>query len=247
MSQQIVINSSLVNYYKFSDKGDKILIFLHGWRSEGSIWRGVGNALKDNVSIYALDMPGFGKSPLESSFKIQDYIDIVSSFIKKLELKNVILVGHSFGGRVAIKLSATQPELVEKIVLVDSAGFVQNRKNYTAVAKMVKPIFKPAFMQSSRKWIYKKIGAEDYVTTPELKETFLNIINEDLSGYLSEIKKPTLIIWGEDDKDTPVEFAKTMKEEIKNSKLVILSGAGHYSFIDSALEFNDSLKKFIHE
>lgn len=249
MNKQIITNKHLINYHQPTSKGGKTLLFLHGWRCDSSIWKGVADLFKDdNFSIYLLDLPGFGGSDVpRSAFSLEDYADTVAGFIRKLELKNVTLVGHSVGGRIAIKLVAMKPELIDKLVLVDSAGFIQKRVGHESLAKVVKPFFKPSFMQGPRKWVYKKIGAEDYMVRPELKETFLNIINEDLSDQLPLIKKPTLIVWGEEDRDTPIEFAKKMNKEIKGSKLVAFPGAGHYSFLDKPSDFCKELLKFINQ
>lgn len=256
MKNNIVINNLLVNFYKLSKEtgraGNLSLLFLHGWRSSAEVWRAIAKALEsENVELYALDFPGFGESPKPPrDFTLQDYTDLVAGFIQKLELKSVVLIGHSFGGRVAIKLAATKPSLVAKLVLIDSAGLVLNpnkKRMMNMIAKAAKPFFKPSFMQKFRKTIYQTIGAEDYMATPDLRGTFINVVNEDLSEYLGQIRQETLIIWGEKDTDTPLEFAQIMKDKIKHSRLVIFEGAGHFSFLDRPKEFAGELKKFIAE
>lgn len=248
MQDSVVINQQLVAYNVLNQESKRALVFLHGWRSQGLVWKDIAEKINNQgFAIYMLDFPGFGGSPQPKvAFSVQDYADVVGEFIKKLKLGNVILVGHSFGGRVAIKLSAIYPNLIKKIVLVDSAGLAENKsKEISFLAKIAKPFFKPSFMMGLREKIYKKIGAEDYVATPQLRETFLKVINEDLSDYLAQINKPTLIIWGENDKDTPTSAAKLMNEKIKNSKLVVLKGAGHFSFLDKPQEFLSELTNFI--
>lgn len=248
MQDNIVINQQLISYNALNRDGKRALVFLHGWRSEGFVWKDIADKINNQgFAVYMLDLPGFGGSPEpKNPFSVQDYADVVAEFIKKLKLNNVILIGHSFGGRIAIKLSAVYPNLIEKIALVDSAGLAENKsKGVSFLAKIAKPFFKPSFMKGPREKIYKKIGAEDYVATPQLKETFLKVINEDLSENLAQINKPTLIIWGEDDKDTPLGVAKIMNEKIKNSKLVVLKEAGHFSFLDKPKEFFEELTKFI--
>jgi pimeloyl-ACP methyl ester carboxylesterase len=149
---------------------------------------------------------------------------------------------------VAIKLSSSNPELISKVVLVDSAGFAMDasKKIFTkAAAKIVKPFFKPKFMQPLRKKIYQKIGAEDYLATPELQKTFVNVTGEDLSNDMKKIQAPTLIIFGENDKVTPVTYGELMKFLIPNSKCRVLKGAGHFSFLDKPEEFAEALKDFI--
>ncbi|MCL5011010.1 MAG: alpha/beta hydrolase [Patescibacteria group bacterium] len=252
MQNNIIINNQLISYYFFNEKAEKTLVFLHGWRSQGLIWEDVASELSGRnkgVAIYLLDLPGFGNSPApKNSFFIQDYANIVAEFIKKLKLNDVILIGHSFGGRIAIKLSAQNQQAIKKLVLVDSAGLIASAKTKKGVkflAKIVKPFFKPKFMQGLRTKLYQKIGAEDYIATPYLKETFLNIANENLIDCLSYISQPTLIIWGENDKDTPLIMAKTMQEKIKNSRLIILENAGHFSFLGKPDDFRSLLEDFI--
>lgn len=225
-------------------------MFLHGWRAQGLVWRDVAARLSESrdFAIYLLDLPGFGGSTLpKTPFHVQDYTNLISGFIEKLDLGKVILIGHSFGGRIATKLAAQKPELVEKLILVDSAGLMTNKKSggLKFLAKMVKPLFRPKFMKGLREKIYQKIGAEDYTATPNLKETFLKVINEDLSGYLPKVSQPTLIIWGENDKTTPLGDAKIMKAKIKNSQLVVFENAGHSCFLDKPKEFCDELIRFI--
>ncbi len=207
-----------------------------------------GFRIKD-VGFFALDFPGFGKSAMPAKdFTVADYAEIVRRFIEKLELKNVILVGHSFGGRVGIKLASKYPGTIDKLVLVDSAGFIthQKKKNLiSAMAKFARPFFKPKFMQGLRRKIYRHIGAEDYLATPQLQKTFVNVVSEDLSADMEKILCPTLIIYGENDAETPPEFGRRMQLKIKNCKLEILPKAGHFSFLDQPEEFVGQLEKFV--
>lgn len=251
MNQQIVVNNNLISYFKANTGTEKpAIIFLHGWRSSKEVWQGVlGKLQQAGCSIYTLDLPGFGSSPApKSDFTVSDYASLVAEFIKKQNLGRVVLVGHSFGGRIGIKLAATAPETVAKLVLADSAGFaMESRKKsgYGLAARLVKPFFKPAFMQGLRKRVYKLIGAEDYLTTPSLQKTFVNAVSEDLTGDMKRVSCPTLIIFGEKDADTPKEFGSRMHSLIVNSRLEILEGAGHYSFLDKPEEFAQLLTKFV--
>ncbi|EKE13705.1 MAG: alpha/beta superfamily hydrolase/acyltransferase, partial [uncultured bacterium] len=122
---------------------------------------------------------------------------------------------------------------------------LNKKNNIKFLTFLLKPFFKWRLMKGLKQFIYKKIGAEDYIATPQLKETFLNIINENLEDCLSEINQKTLIVWGENDKDTPLEFAKIMHQKIKNSKLKIIKEAGHFSFLDKPKEFCQELLNFI--
>jgi pimeloyl-ACP methyl ester carboxylesterase len=249
MNEQIILNGQLVSYGHYnSQKQNGCLIFLHGWRSNKEVWNGVVGKLGGSA-IYQIDLPGFGKSQAPSrTMTVGDYAEVVKGFIEKLGLSNVIVVGHSFGGRIGIKLASKNPEFISKLVLVDSAGFAMDSQKKTAMnlaAKIVKPFFKPKFMQGLRKSIYKQIGSEDYVATPELQRTFVNVVSEDLTKDMGQIKCPTLIINGQNDKDTPVEFGRRMQSLIPNSKFLILKNAGHFSFLDQPEEFEQELIRFI--
>lgn len=253
MNNQVVVNNFLISYSEAKGDNKQDLLFLHGWRGQKEVWNGViqklGNYEIGKFNAYALDLPGFGKSDVpKNAMTVGDYAKVVAGFIKKLELKNVVVVGHSFGGRVGIKLAAQHPELISKLVLADSAGFAMepNKKSLmSGAAKIVKPLFKPKFMQGLRKKIYQSIGAEDYLATPDLQKTFVNVIGEDLTEDMKNITCPTLIISGENDIDTPVEFGQKMQSLIPNSKFLILSAAGHFSFIDQPEKFAEALNKFL--
>lgn len=248
---QIVLKGQLVSYVYNQISANDCLLFLHGWGSSKEVWQITASKLVSQsankpISMYAMDLPGFGKSPLssvrqsEEGLSVADYAEVVKGFIEKLELKNVIIVGHSFGGRVGIKLSVLYPNYVKKLILVDSAGFVDNtlrKKLFNFVAKIIPTILKNKFG--------KYFASKDYLNSGNLKKTFIKVINEDLSEEMRKINTPTLLIWGADDTVTPVDFGYLMKSKIKNSKLKIIASAGHYSFLDKPEEFVKLLINFV--
>ena len=256
--KQIVVANQLVNYLTndIADPSAGAVVFLHGWRSDARVWKPIIERLlrdyarNDNIlNFYALDLPGFGKSEKpKRDFNLDNYAAVVMGLIKKLQLENVALVGHSFGGRVAIKLSVLEPDLIHKLILVDSAGYRLN-KSRNALLRVVAKLFKPFFMVFGLKMlrfrIYRAIGADDYLATPELKQTFLNVINEDLTALLQYIRQETLIVWGGRDEDTPLVLAMWLKEHIGRSDLVIFHDAGHFSFLDEPDKFVEAVKDFL--
>lgn len=253
--KQIVIDNLLINYYQAKTRDNEespIVLFLHGWRSEALVWRGLMEFLcQKGIGSIALDLPAFGKSQIpKKSLTISDYSAIVSEFIQKLDLRNIVLIGHSFGGAVSIKtsLNSNVADVIKKLVLVNSSGIRLKREKTTLLllsSKLVKPLFKPKFMQGIRRRIYKIIGNEDYLDSTYIKETYLNVIEEDISPLLGDVDKPTLLVWGDKDKDTPLWMGKKMKEEIPDSQLKILKDTGHYSFLEKPEEFKSILIDFI--
>lgn len=249
MKKQVIINNLLLNYYFFPSKNeaDQTLIFLHGWGMSSRHWFKIAEKLK-KFNIYLIDLPGFGDSQLPpKSFDVKNYKNTIKEFVKKMAIKKAVFIGHSFGGRITIKLAAENPDFLEKIVLVNTAGVVTAstlKKIASVFAKLISPIFRPVFMQPLRKKLYSVIDSE-YLENEQLSKIFSNVVSEDLIKHLSAIKIPALIIWGRNDKITPLNFGLLMKEEIKNSKLVILENAGHFSFLDQPDKFNKLLIDFI--
>lgn len=246
-SKQVVIYDTLISYTEENPEATTALVFLHGWQSSAQAWNGVIAKLSEvNVRILALDLPGFGASPLpKNTWGVSEYAEMVVEFIQKLGLKNVVLVGHSFGGRIGIKLAASNPMAISKLILVDAAGIRNDnltKKLKVLAAKTVKPLFELPIIRNFKSQAYRAIGAVDLADSGALKETFLKTINEDLSTFLPQIQTPTLLIWGSDDTETPVEYGEIMNRLIPNSKLVILDGAGHFSFIDEPEKFMELIK-----
>lgn len=250
---QIIIRNLFINYYfsEGKDQAAKTAVFLHGWRADGKIWIPIIRSLSESgdYQIYSLDLPGFGKSQTpKGPWTVGDYAQAVREFINQLDLKDICIVAHSFGGRIAIKLAAENPNLLQKLVLVDSSGIRVEPSLKTfkkIIAKLLKPLFSFSFLHSWRSRLYQLIGAADYVATPELQATFLKIINEDLRGIMSKIKIPTLIIWGKNDQEVPVDQGRIMNRQIPHSTFRILPRAGHYSFLDDQVGFVEALSSFL--
>jgi pimeloyl-ACP methyl ester carboxylesterase len=239
--RQIVINNQLVNYYEHLEAPDqRCLIFLHGWRVDSKIWLPILNQLSlESTSVYLIDLPGFGGSEEpRQAFTVTDYAQVISTFLDKLKLKKVTLIGHSVGGRIAITLGSSRA--FEKIILVDSAGLRLNNKRVfllSHLSKIVSPFFKLSIFQKLRIKIYKILGSEDYLATPNLKDTYLNLIAKDLRVELGKISSFTWIVWGSEDKVTPVKMGKIMQTLIPKSKLILIKKAGHFPFLDQPEEF----------
>lgn len=248
MLRQLSLHGTLVSFEDYGGKGAPV-VFLHGWRSRASVWAGAAGALGEIARCVALDLPGFGSSEAPRSvWTLSDYAGVVREFLEKESFGPSILVGHSFGGRVAAKLAAEAPALVSKLVLVDSAGFpapAAKKAAFGFVAKLVGPLFRPRFMQPLRRLLYRAIGAEDYVATPGLVGTFVRVVNEDLSEHLRRVRCPALLVWGSRDADTPLSTAERMLKLLPEARLSVLQGAGHFSFLDEPGQFVASLREFI--
>ncbi|NCA93027.1 alpha/beta hydrolase, partial [bacterium] len=211
--------NNIVSHKQFGEGKD--IIFLHGWGGSVASFFGAGKDLSKYFRITLLDFYGFGDTPHPNKeLFLDDYVSSVIEIIDYYKMSNVILVGHSFGGRVAIKIAAKHGYLLEKIVLVDSAGILPRRG--------LKYYFKIYFHKLCKKIGIKHLGgSKDYRALPAImKQTFKNIVNEDLLPLVKKITLPTLLIWGDKDKETPIYMAKLMHKNIIGSGLIIFRGLG---------------------
>ena len=243
----MIINDYNINYID-SGSGPAVLL-LHGWGSNLKSFTSLINLLKAKYRVLALDYPGFGESDiLKKSFTIDDYCDIVVEFLKNLEVKSVILVGHSYGGRIILKLNNRKnlPFAIEKNVLIDAAGLKDKKdlriKLKVATFKSLKYIFNLLPISKVKKdemikALRKKFGSSDYANAPKvLQDTLVKSVNEDLTWCLDNMKE-SLIIWGDKDTVTPLWMAKLMETKIRNSGIVLLNG-GHFSYLDDPVTFS---------
>lgn len=239
--------------YIVEGEGSPIIV-LHGWGCNIETVRSIVNILNDRYRVYALDLPGFGKSdePKEAIDSFE-YTEIVREFMKKMKIEKASFIGHSFGGKLSIIMGAKYPELVDKIVLVDSSGLIPKRgpKYYIKVYsfKALRYIYTHFFFwikdEDRMKSFYKKFGSDDYQASQGvMRRILVKVVNENLKALLKEIKAPTLIIWGENDDATPLYMAKTMEKEIEDSGLVVFEGAGHYAFLDDYSRFRAVINAF---
>ena len=212
------------------------IIILHGWGwpISSSQWIRVKELLENGgYTIFVPDLPGFGKTPPPSKpWMINDYVEWVKDFCDKHNLSQVFLLGHSFGGSVAVKFSTRYPRRVVKLVLIDSAGIRKKRLKKEIQKKVAHFLnnfsFLP-FYSFVRKIAYRTLFRHsDYLLTEGvIKQTYLNVIGEDISNIFSNISVPTLLIWGKKDNITPLNHAYFIKEKIPGAKLEIIPDVKH--------------------
>ncbi len=203
--------------------------------------------LNEGYRTIAPDLPGFGQSPEpDAVWDVGNYADLISEFIESFGVKKVILLGHSFGGRIIIKLGSREilPFKIERAVLVDSAGIMPRRtaayKIKVGAYKAAKKIF-PALAASMR----KRSGSADYAAaSPVMRGCLVKAVNEDLKPLLPALSFEVLLIWGENDDATPLSDGETMEKLIPNAGLAKIPGAGHYSWLDRPDVFNAVIKSY---
>ena len=235
----ITIDDINIYYEKHGTKGQTILI-LPGWGDNRCTFDYLINFLKNYFTIYILDYPGFGNSNLPSKdLTIFDYTELVYKFITKLEINNPILIGHSFGGRI-ISILTTYNIKIKKLLLIDIAGLKKKKdlklliKQTTyKLLKKLKILLPNKLKKKYLNYLFTKFSSNDYKSLDKkMLKTFQNIVHEDLTNYIKQIKLETLILWGELDNITPISDGIKINKLIKNSSLITISNTKHFPYLE---------------
>ena len=238
---EITIQNIKINYIQYG-KGKDILL-LHGWGQNIEMMQPLGNNFCDRFRITILDFPGFGKSdePKEP-WTIDKYSIILEQFVKQVGIKKPIVMGHSFGGRVAIRYSARNP--IEKLVLFGSPC-IRIQEELPLKVRILKKLKTLPGLNKLGEYMKQFIGSRDYkAASPIMRQTLVEVVNEDLSKYAREIEEPTLLIWGEHDEEAPVNEAKELEKIMVDAALIILPGT-HYAYLENLPRVVAILNEFI--
>lgn len=213
------LSYELVNPTKTKD-----ILFLHGWGSNKDVMKtAFSNYLKDFRHIY-IDMPGFGKSQNSYVLTTSDYSKIVKEFLKSLNSNCLVIVGHSFGGKVATLLNP------ENLVLLSSAGILEQKSTKVKIkiffAKLLNSLGLRNLTKTFRSKDVEKMSENMYAT-------FKNVVDEDFSSNFKAFSNNALIFWGENDTATSLESGKKIAELIKKSNFTSYVD-DHYFFLKHA-------------
>ena len=230
---------------KKKTKGTKTILFLHGWGGSVDSFKFFAECEQDRTNCILLDFPPFGgSSDLVNPWTVKDYACMVESLMDFLGIKSLNIVAHSFGGRVAIELSASGHLNIEKLLLTGCAGI--KKKSFTKTIKILNYKFLK-FLSKIKLYKKEKLtskGSRDFVLlSPCMRKTFINIVNYDQTSKLKNINSQVLLVWGRFDKDTPFCFTKIFKKNIKDCEVVSLNG-GHFAYLEFPSLFLKIMKEF---
>jgi pimeloyl-ACP methyl ester carboxylesterase len=210
------------------------VIWLHGWGRRGHDFAGSASLLASaNISSVALDLPGFGASPLPSrSGGARHYADLIAPAIKEMGRGPFILVGHSFGGTVATVLAARQPKLVSAVVLTGAPILRSGSASSSPLGYRVlrslhrRGVVSDARMEAAR----QKFGSVDYRNAHGLlREVLVASVNESYEEELAMIHQPVALVWGENDHEVPFDVAQRGAELLAGPySLRLLTRVGHF-------------------
>ncbi len=246
---QIVVDGVLTHYLDLNPKAKKTLVILHGWGHNAALWQPVIEKLPPDYRYLLLDLPGFGQTDyLTAAAGVPEYTQFVLAFLAKLKLKKPALLGHSFGGQIGMYLAAKFPDSISHLLLLSPAGIrtkTPKQKTKTLIYKKFR-YFKAVLPTFILKRVIRLFTSTDYLNaTPQHKAVLNQIVNQDLSDLLGEIKVPTEIIWGDLDTEIPYE-GKHLAEKIPDSRLWVLYGADHNPHLKKGEQLAEVISKTLH-
>ena len=245
--------------YRTEGEGKNKVLLLHGWGCDMKLMQPVADALKTDHQVLAVDFPGHGDSgkPPEP-WGVPEYAACLKELLKKLSFMPCSVVAHSFGARVAAWLEAEDPGFFERIVFTGGAGIrpeqseeskartarYKKLRNYCEAVKKI-----PFLGRTAESWeekLRQKYGSRDYNALDEdMRQTFVKVVNQDLTELYSRFHASTLLIWGDADTETPLWMAKEMEKRIPDAGLVILEGGTHFAYLEQAGRFNVIVRQFL--
>jgi len=216
---------------------------LHGWGGNKDSLASLAAPFAREYRVTLVDLYGFGATPHpDRQLNLSDYADAVAALIRSYKMTSVILVGHSFGGKIALCLARKYGAMIDKMVLIDASGIRPKRSLRFYYRVILYKIRKKLGLITAS----DEHGSRDYrAAKGHLRDTFVSVVNTHLDKELRYITLPVLLLWGAEDKETPVYMARRLKNRLSGAKLFVMEGAGHFSYIDKYAECLALVKKFI--
>lgn len=242
--------------YEIEGSGEETVVILQGWGTTLHVYNSIAKLLSGKYRVVRLDLPGFGSSDEpRSAWSVENFVDFFLSFLEELKIDKVILIGHSYGGRMIIRLASREnvPVEISRIVLIDSAGVLPQKTTkqifriykYKVLKKIMNlKIMNKLFSSFVEDWKNRQGSADYRNASPIMRQCLVKAVNEDLTDRLKNIKAETLLIWGDNDTATPLPDGQLMEREIPNSGLAVIKNAGHYCFLDQPAVFNSILTSY---
>lgn len=244
--------------YKTTGTGDKTVVILQGWGTDLGVYDSVAGVIDGSrYRVIQFDFPGFGGSdePKEP-WGVDGFADFFCRFMEVMQVKQATLIGHSYGGRVIIKLAAREsiPFEITNIILIDSAGVLPVRttaqkwkiRKYKILKKFLNmKLIYAMFPEVIDDWRSRQGSADYRNATPMMRQCMVKAVNEDLTELLPRIRQEVLLIWGDQDTATPIRDAHIMEEKIPNCGLAVIPGTGHFSFLEKPAQFRGIMEAYL--
>lgn len=240
---------------------EETVLILHGWGCDGGVYSKITEHLQKRYNVVIPDLPGFGKTeePKEA-WGVREYAEFIIEFCKKIGLENFILFGHSLGGRISLKLLSEKSDVINNdlkishAIITGGAGIMLKKslkskirgRIYKAGRFALNTGIMKKLLPNALENFRRRNGSPDYIAaSPKMRQCLVKIVNEDLAPLLSGVKASVLLIWGENDDQTPLNDGRLMERLIPDAGLAVIENAGHYAFLERPGLFNDILDAFL--
>lgn len=215
------------------------ILFLHGWGGNRESLRGIAALFQHEYCVHLLDLPGFGEAPPPpESWGTMEYADLVQQYLLDCVQAPAVLVGHSFGGRVSVRLASRRLPQVREVVLIGVPGLPQPafsrqkmRRTGIRLLRRVLLALKPLIGEGGVRWHSARFGSKDYQNAGAMRSVLVKTVNEDLTESTVNIACPVLLIWGEEDTEAPAWQARRYAELLgSKSTLMLLPHKDHFPY-----------------
>jgi pimeloyl-ACP methyl ester carboxylesterase len=231
-----------------TDRGTgRPLLLLHGWGVSSELFAPILTGLEAGRRLIVPDLPGFGATPPpDAPWSVHEYAAWCVALLDRLGIERCDLIGHSNGGRIGIVLAAEHPQRVGRMVLAGSAGIRPNHtlrdvarvRTYKALRVVERSPLVPGAIRRAARGRADQRGSADYrAVSGTMRGTLVRIVNEDLRALLPSLRMPVLLIWGEQDTETPIDDGRLMERLIPDAGLVVFEGAGHFAYLEQPDRF----------
>lgn len=220
-----------VNYVKYGKEDSATIVYLHGWGQNIEMMKPIADPYQDEFNIIIIDLPGFGKSSEPNYiWTLYDYVDCVKELLDSFNIKEPILVGHSFGGKISLLYASKYP--VKKLALFGSP-FKKEIEKESLKLKTLKALKKVPGINKLEGFAKKHIGSTDYKNASEtMRKIMVEHVNMDIVEEVKKISCSTIIVWGTSDEAVPLERAYELEKLIKDSAVITYEGCTHYAYLE---------------
>jgi len=235
-----------INYERYGNKSGKTVVLLHGWGQNIQMMKPLGDPFASSFDILILDLPGYGKSS-EPNFDWQviDYVECINELLNKLEIKEPILIGHSFGGKISLLYASKYK--VSKLILLASP-FKKEIEKLSIKTKALKQLKKVPLLNKFEEFAKKHIGSTDYKNASTLmRKILVNTVNLDITEEVKKINCPTIIIWGTNDEAVDVSRAYELEKLISDSAVIVYENCTHYAYLERLGQTINIINSFIND
>ena len=233
-----------INYVDYGNPDGTEVVLLHGWGQNIDMMKPVGDQLQKDNRIIILDLPGFGQTQEPNEvWTMYDYADMVNLLLKNLKVKDPVLVGHSFGGKISLIYASKYK--VNKLVLLGSP-YKKEIKKVSLKLKVLRFLKKVPVVNNLEGFAKRHIGSRDYKAASDfMRKILVEHVNLDITDDVRKITCPTIIIWGTLDSEVSIHTAYELESLIKDSAVIEYDGCTHYAYLERLGQTVNILKMFI--